>query len=127
MMALRIHLFPFWKLSGKAYNASFHLRVSGLVSDLIFQNFKHLMEVLNRFHNFDFHIFLLERNMFFDDSSGLNIGWVLALYVNHQHNQKVLLICQDLRIWIAHQYLCEMPLQGPEMEPILIVDKKTDL
>ena len=127
MTASRIRLFLFWKLPGKAYNASRHLRVPGLVSGLIFQNLGHLIEVVNRFHNFDFHIFLLKRNMFFDDSSGLSIGWVLAFYVNHQHNCKALLICQDLRIWIAHQYLCQMPLQGPETELLLIVDEKIDL
>ena len=37
---------------------------------------------------------------------------------------KALLICQDLRIWIAHQYLCQVPFQGPETELLLIVDKK---
>ena len=127
MMALQIHLFMFWKLPGKVYNASRHLRVLGLVSDPFFQNLGHLIEVVNRFHNFDFHIFLLKINIFFDNSSGLSIGWVSAFYTNHQHNHKVLLICQDLRIWIAHQYLCQMPLQGPEMELLLIVDKKIDL
>ena len=55
--ALRICLFLFWKLPLKAYNASCHLRVSGLVSDLIFQNLGHLIKVVNRFHNFDFPIF----------------------------------------------------------------------
>ena len=127
MTALRIHLFLFWKLPGKTYNASCHLRVLGLVSDLIFQNLGHLIEVVNRFHNFDYHIFLLKRNMFFDNSSDLSIGWVLAFYINHQHNRKALLICQDLRIWITHRYLCQMLLQGPKTELLLIVNKKIDL
>ena len=39
------------------------------------------------------------------------------------HHQ-ALLICQDLRIWIAHEYLCQMPFQGLETELLLIVDKK---
>ena len=84
MTALRICLFLFWKLPGKAYNASCHLRVSGLVSDLIFQNLGHLIEVVNRFHNFDFPIFYW-KEMFFDNSSGLSIGWVSAFNVNHWH------------------------------------------
>ena len=127
MTTSRIRLLLFWKLSGKAYNASCHLRVSGLVSHLIFQNLGCLIEVLNRFYNFDFHTFLLKRNMFFDDSSGLSIGWVLAFYVNHQRNRKALLICQDLRIWMPHQYLYQMPLQEPESKPLLNVDEKIDL
>ena len=61
-------------LPGKVYNARRHLRVLGLVSDLIFQNPGHLIEEINRFHNFDLHISLLKRNTFFDNSSGVNIG-----------------------------------------------------
>ena len=60
--------------------------------------------------------------MFFDDKSELSIGWVLAFYVN-----KALLISQDLRIWIAHQYLCQMVLQGAETDLLLIADEKIDL
>ena len=44
MATSQIHLFLFWKLPGKAYNASRHLRVSGLVSGLIFQNLGHLIK-----------------------------------------------------------------------------------
>ena len=74
MTTLQICLYLFWKFPGKVYNASHHLRVLGLVSDLIFQNPGHLIEEVNRFHNFDFHIFF----MFFGDSDGENIGWVLV-------------------------------------------------
>ena len=77
MTTSQICLYLFWKFPGKVYNASRHLRVLGLVSDLIFQNPGHLIEEVNRFHNFDFHIFLLKRNMFFDNSI-VKIRWVLA-------------------------------------------------